>query len=182
MSVHFIRPRVSDLCFYVYGRSLHPELFDIFARKRIVTGDHDLVVSITRTGHFWSLQLPDQSIAEVAGRRTDRLPHRFRLLSYRLRGEHNETLAYPAGLRYHMSFSVERLEPEVFVAVHEELAEVSRRREGLFYSFRAHQRLALPPVAHVHFELGARRLSLQSFHTFPHDLTVVRTLSLIERD
>jgi len=182
MSVRFIRPRVSDLCFYVYGRSLHPELFDIFARKRIIGGGHDLMVSITRTGHFWSLQLPDQSISEVAGRRTDLLPHRCRLLSCRLRGEHNETLVYPAGLRYHTSFNVERMDPDVFVAMHEELSEAGRMRNGLFYSFRAHQRLALPPLAHVNFELGPKRISLHSYHTFPHDLTVVRTQSLIERD
>ena len=34
MSVEIVRPRVGDLIFQLYGRPLHPELFDILAVAR----------------------------------------------------------------------------------------------------------------------------------------------------
>src|SRR5947207_12497874 len=51
MNVFLPRPRVSDLVFELYGRPLHPELFDILAVRKIQHNGADLTVRITRTGH-----------------------------------------------------------------------------------------------------------------------------------
>ena len=54
MKVPSLRPRVSDLVFQLYGRPLHPELFDILAVRKIQRADYELIVRITRTGHVIS--------------------------------------------------------------------------------------------------------------------------------
>ena len=35
MNSYIVRPRVSDLVFRLYGRPLHPELFEILAVRKI---------------------------------------------------------------------------------------------------------------------------------------------------
>ena len=54
MGVYFLRPPVCELVFQLYGRPLHPELFDILAVRKIRREDYDLTVRITRTGHVIS--------------------------------------------------------------------------------------------------------------------------------
>src|SRR5262249_19637196 len=51
MGVDIIRPRVGDLVFQLYGRPLHPELFDILAFRKVQREDYELTLRITRTGH-----------------------------------------------------------------------------------------------------------------------------------
>src|SRR5438876_10313523 len=94
MGVYSLRPRVSDLVFQLYGRPLHPELFDILASRKIQREDYELTVWITRTGHVISWDNRDVHLSEVAAASDEPLPERRRLLSYKLRGEQNDTLSY----------------------------------------------------------------------------------------
>src|SRR4051812_30801658 len=109
MSVDIVRPRVCELVFQLYGRPLHPELFDILAVRKVQQGDFDLTVRITRTGHVISWENRDVHLTEVAASAEDPLPEKRRLLSYRLRGEHSDTLLCAHGISYQMSFQVEVL-------------------------------------------------------------------------
>jgi hypothetical protein len=180
MGVSFLRPRVSDLVFQLYGRPLHPELFDILAQRKIQRGDFELTVRITRTGHVVSWDSRDVHLTEVAAAADQPLPERRRLLSHRLRQEHSDTLACAHGVSYQMSFQVEVLPPEIFLHVHEEiLADGSKR--GLLHNFQPHHRLALAPVGFVSADARPGCLFLSAFHTFPEEYTVVKTQSLIER-
>src|SRR5438128_12657849 len=111
MSVQLLRPRVSDLVFQVYGRPLHPELFDILAVRKIQREDYELTVRITRTGHVITWENRDVFLTEVAAAADEPLPERRRLLSYRLRGEHGGTLACAHGVTYQTTFPVETLAP-----------------------------------------------------------------------
>src|SRR5437764_10570171 len=105
MSVDFsLRPRVADLVFQLYGRPLHPELFDILAVRKIQREDYDLTVRITRTGHVISWTNRNVQLTEVATAADQPLPESRRLLSDRLRGEHNRTLTCAHGIQYQTSF------------------------------------------------------------------------------
>src|SRR6202035_3685242 len=120
MSVDIIRPRVCDLIFQVYGRPLHPEFFDILATRKIQREDYELTVRITRTGHVISWGNREVYLTEVAA--SDQpLPEKRRLLHYRLRGEHSDTVACANGISYQTSFQVEVLPPEIFLHVHDEI-------------------------------------------------------------
>src|SRR5436189_6409972 len=95
MGVDFLRPRVAELVFHLYGRPLHPELFDILAVRKVQREDYELTVRITRTDHVITWENRDVCLTEVAGAADQPLPERRRLLSYRLRREHCRTLACP---------------------------------------------------------------------------------------
>jgi hypothetical protein len=180
MGVYLTRPRVSDLVFQVYGRPLHPELFDILAVRKVRREDYELTVRITRTGHVISWENADVYLSEVAAAGDDPLPERRRLLSWRLRGERSDTLACAHRVHYQTTFQVEVLPPEIFLHVHDEiLCDGSKR--GLLHHFRPHHRLSLSPLGLVTVEARPGCLFLSTFHTFPDEHTVVKTQSLIEK-
>ncbi len=180
MGVYLVRPRVADLVFQLYGKPLHPELFDILASRTVRRDDWELTVRITRTGHAVHWHNRDVCLTEVAAAVEQELPQGRRLLSYRLRGEHSGTLACAHGVHYQTTFQVEVLPPEIFAHVHEEILADGDKR-GLLHHFQPHHRLALAPLGLVAVESRAGCLFLSAFHTFPEEHTVVKSQSLIEK-
>lgn len=180
MSVSLLRPRVSDLAFQLYGRPLHPELFDILAIRKIQREDYELTVRITRTGHVITWENRHLHLTEVTASADQCLPERRRLLFHRLRGEHSDSLPCSHGIAYQMSFQVEVLPQEVFLHVHDEIL-ADGGKHGLMYNFQPHHRLALAPLGLVTAEARAGCLILTSFHTFPDENTVVKSQTLIEK-
>src|SRR5208282_5973877 len=109
MGVYLLRPRVADLVFQLYGRPLHPELFDILAVRKLQREDYELTVRITRTGHVISWEKNDVLLTEVTAAAEQELPERRRLLNYRLRNEQTVRLVCAHGIHYEASFQVEIL-------------------------------------------------------------------------
>ena len=180
MSAVLLRPPVGDLIFRLYGRPLHPELFDILAVRKIRREDYELSVWITRTGHVISWENPDVFLTETAASYDQTLPDRRRLLHYRLRYEQTGRLLCAHGISYQMSFQVEVLPPEVFLTVHDEIRADGEKR-GLLHHFPAAHRFEVPPLGFVTADARPGCLLLSTFHTFPGEYTVVKTQSLIER-
>lgn len=179
MNQLLVRPKVSDLVFHLYGKPLHPELFETLAMRKVRHQNYEVVIRITRTGHVISWQNGDVILTEIADV-DQNLPATRRLLSYRLRGEHTGTWKHGPGLDYQMNFQVERLQPEIFLHVHDEiLAEGTRH--GLLHNFQPNHRLAIAPLGYVTVEARNGCLFLTSFHTFPDEHTVIKSQSLIEQ-
>jgi hypothetical protein len=178
MSVFLVRPRVADLHFQLYGRSLHPELFDILAVRRIERDRFQLAIHITRTGHFISWRHGDQCLTEAADAVAD-LAQSRRLLSYRLRGEHAATIRLAQNLTYQASFQSETLAPEIFQHVHEEILNDGSKR-GLLHNFQTSHRLGLSPLGFVCAEMRPGCLFWSAFHTFPEENTVIKSQTLLE--
>ncbi|MBV9124447.1 MAG: DUF2617 family protein [Planctomycetes bacterium] len=179
MSVFSLRPRVSDLVFQLYGRPLHPELFDILAVRKVQREDYELTLRITRTGHVISWENRDVYLTEVTAAAEQSLPEKRRLLSYRLRGEHSGRLTCAFGVSYQTSFQVETLTPEIFLHVHDEILADGGKR-GFLHNFQPNHRLALAPLGFIAAEARSSCLFLSTFHTFPDEHTVVKSQSLIE--
>jgi hypothetical protein len=180
MGVNLIRPRVNNLVFQVFGRPLHPELFDLLAVHKVKREDYTLIVRLTRTGHVISWNSPDVFLTEVAAAGDDPLPKGRRLRFWRLRGEGSDTLVCPRHITYQTAFQVEVLPSEIFLNVHDEILADGRKR-GLLYHFQPNHRLSLSPLSLITVEARPGCLFLATFHTFPDDNAVVKTQSLIEK-
>ena len=181
MGVSYLRPPVGDLIFQLYGRPLHPELFDILAARKTRFEDYELTVRITRTGHVISWDSPNVHLTEVTAAADQELPRGRRLLHYRLRQEQCGRLSCAHGIRYEMSFQVETLPEELFAHVHAEIVADGSKR-GFLHNFPAHHHWTLAPLGFVTADARPGCLILTTFHTFPGEHTVVKTQSLIERD
>jgi hypothetical protein len=179
MNANLIRPRVADLVFQLYGRPIHPELFEILAIRRIERDDYRLTVQITRTGHVISWENRDVFLTEVAAAGDQPLPQKRRLLHRRLCQEQTTAMTCAHGVHYQAGFQVEVMQPEIFVHVHDEIIADGLKR-GLLHNFQPQPRFSLPPLGFVTAEARPGCLFLSSFHTFPEEHTVVKTQSLIE--
>lgn len=174
-----VRPKVTELVFQLYGRSLHPELFKIHARRTIDRGGYSAVVSITTTGHLITWRKDGLTLTEIATAASEPLPQKRRLISHRLAGEHSDRMECRGGVSYQTCFQLESIDPDVFWGFQQELV-VEGAKQGLLHRFESGGRMALGAVSLITLETRARGLLVQCFHTFPNDLSVVKTQSLFE--
>jgi hypothetical protein len=179
MSTFLIRPPVSELVFQLYGRPLHPELFDILTVRKFQRDDYELRIWITRTGHVFTWENEDVLLTEVAD--TDQaISDKRRLMRYRMRGEHSARLVCSHGIVYQTSFQVETLPEEIYLHVHDEiLADAGKR--GILHNFQPNHRLAVAPLGYVVVEPRPQCLLLTTFHTFPEENTIIKSQTLIEK-
>lgn len=179
MNIDVARPRVADLVFQVYGKPLHPELFDILAHRRVEHEDAVVHVRITGAGHVVSWENADVLVTEIA--EVDRqLSEQRRLMRFRMRGEHVCSLECGHGISYQTSFQVETMSPTTFQNFHDEIA-ADGEKSGLIHHFHTSHRWALSPLGFLKVEAKPRCLLVSAFHTFPDENTVVKSQTLIER-
>jgi hypothetical protein len=174
-----VRPKVAELVFQLYGRSLHPELFQVHTSRTVERGGYKATIDITTTGHVVTWRYHGLTITEVATSAHHPLPQKRRLLSYRLKGQRGDRVECRGGATYQVNFALEPVEPEVFWTFQQELA-FDGERQGMLYKFDSSGRMALGALSYINVETRSRSLLVQAFHTFPDDCAIVKSQSLFE--
>lgn len=174
-----VRPKAADLVFHLYGRSLHPELFEVSASRSIERGGYRAELSLTTSGHLVTWRRDGLVLTEVATHAGQPLPQRRRLLAHRVANERSDRVECHGGTTYQACFQLERIDAEVFWVFQEELAAAGARR-GLMHRFASVGRLNTAAVSWISVETRPHALLVQAFHTFPDDLAVMKTQSLFE--
>jgi len=179
MNLLLVRPRVADLVFHLYGKPLHPELFDILAARTVQRDGYEVRVWITRTGHVISFENDDVLLTEVAD--VDQsFSDKRRFLHYRMRGEHTGRFLCCNNILYQTSFQVETVSEDVFHHIHDEILADSVKR-GILHNFQPNHRLAIAPLGYVVVEAKHTSLHFATFHTFPEENTIIKSQTLIEK-
>lgn len=174
-----VRPRASELVFQLYGRVLHPELFEICATRSIDRGVYAATIAVTGFGHVIGWRHGGLTLTEVTTAAGEPLPLKRRLLSHRIGGERSDRLECRGGVRYETCFQLERVDAEVFWGLQQEFAAAGARR-GLLHRFEPQGRMVLGALSWIDVETRPRSLLVQAFHTFPDDLAIVKSQSLFE--
>lgn len=174
-----LRPKVGELVFQLYGRGLHPELFEICATRTIDRGGYAASISITSAGHLVTWRKDGLTLTEVATSVSQPLPQKRRLLSHRLAGERSDRMECRGGAAYETCFQLETVQQEVFWSFQQELVEAGLKR-GLLHRFESGGRVALGAVSWIDVETRPRSLIIQAFHTFPDDMAIVKSQSMFE--
>jgi hypothetical protein len=172
-----VRPRIAELVFQLYGRSLHPELFEIHHTRQIERGGYVATIQITNAGHVVSWQFGNITLTEVAASAQHPLPQRRRLMSHRLKGKCSDHVECRGGIHYQVEFSLEPVEKEAFWNYQKELTEASTKN-SLVHCFEPSARFGLGAMSYVHLESRDRSLKVQAFHTFPDDYAIVKSQSV----
>ena len=173
-----VRPKVAELVFQLYGRPLHPELFEVYQSRSIQRGNYEAKIDITSAGHVVTWRYGGMTLTEVAASAQHPLPEKRRLMSYSLKGQRNDRVECRGGIRYEVSFQLEPVEPEVFWTFQQELAQ-DGLRQGMLQKFNASGRMALGALSYINVEMRTRKLFIQAFHTFPDDYAIVKSQSMI---
>ena len=174
-----VRPKVAELAFQLFGRALHPELFEVHKSRSLTRGDYSARIEITTAGHVVTWRYRGLTLTEVACSAQHPLPERRRLLSYRLKGERSDRVECRGGIVYQTSFQLESVAPELFWDFQDELTK-DGDKQGLIHTFDSSGRMALGAISYIHAETRNRSLLVQAFHTFPDDYAIVKIQSAFE--
>lgn len=179
-----VRPRITELVFQLYGRPLHPELFEVHREKRIERDGYTAAVQITSAGHVVCWQRDGLILTEVATSAQSPLPNKRRLMSHPLTGSRTDGLECRGGAKYHVEFALERVDSEAFFTYQKEFALAGAREgqsdDALLHNFDPSGRFDLGALSYVHFESRERSLKIQALHTFPDDYAILKTQSVFK--
>ena len=174
-----VRPKVAELQFQLYGRVLHPELFDVHLSRTVERGGYSATIDITSAGHVVTWRYGGLTLTEVAAASNHPLPEQRRLLKYKLTGQRTDQIECRGGVTYKVSFQLEPVPPEVFWTFQQELAKDGKRK-GMLHMFQSSGRMALGALSYINLETRDRSLLTQAFHTFPDDCAMVKVQSLFQ--
>ncbi len=171
-----VRPKIAELLFQLYGRPLHPELFEVYQTRSLERSRYTAKIQITSAGHLISWQHDRTFLTEVAAAANHPLPENNRLISRRLRGEQSDSVECECGSRYKVQFELDSIAPEVFWSFQQKLAKDDNRK-GMLHSFDSSGRVAMGAMSYINIESREKNLLVQSFHTFPDDSAIVKSES-----
>lgn len=171
-----VRPKVAELTFKVYGRALHPELFEVLQTRHVERNGFQAKIDITSAGHVVTWRYEGQTLTEVASASNHPLPEKRRLISHRLNGNMSDTISCRCGTKYDVSFQLEPAEPEMFWAFQQQLI-ANEQRQGMLHTFDASGRVPMGAISYIHMETRDKTLLIQAFHTFPDDCAIVKSQS-----
>ena len=174
-----VRPKVAELVFQVYGRALHPELFEVHQSRVVERGGYQARIDITNAGHVVTWRYDGITLAEVAAAANHPLPQRRRLISHQLRGQRTDCVNCRGGVTYQVGFQLEPVDAEIFWTFQQELVNEGERK-GMLHTFESSGRVAMGAISYINVEARNRCFLVQAFHTFPDDFAIVKSQSLYE--
>ncbi|WP_146445605.1 DUF2617 family protein [Botrimarina colliarenosi] len=151
-----VRPKIAELVMQLYGRPLHPELFEVFAQKRLERGKvappprvvtaadvvadeeahrdatgYEAVIQITSAGHVVRWRQGGMTLTEVCASSHQPLPTRRRLMSHRLEGERTERVECRGGVVYETNLALETASTEALQSYQQEFDLMSLQGSSL---------------------------------------------------
>lgn len=171
-----VRPKVAELAYHVYGRPLHPELFEIHAQQVFQRAGYKLQLSVTSAGHVICLTRDEKVLTEVAGSAQHLLPKRRCLVEGSLSHSHHETLDFKDEISYDSQFSLDAVPSTMFLQLQEEIEQFGTEN-ALFHGFDSSGRIAHGAFSFMHVQAREESVMVKSVHTFPDDQLVVKSVS-----
>jgi hypothetical protein len=179
MGVSSGRSRVADVTFQVFNRVVHPDWFATRAFRRIEQLGWEADLRIIEGGHAAVFRCGSIRLTEILCGPETSLPQCGLIFNSHVRQERSMILRPGGTIEYQSCIDVERVDPEIFRHLCEEI-RLDGSRERLFHHFQSSNRLAPEPISHVLCSARVNDLSIQSFHTFPDECAIIRTQSLFE--
>ena len=170
-----VRPKITELNFNLFARSVHPELFEVCASRSFERELYKLNLSITRDGHLISFSHDDCLLTEVSASAFHPLPTQGRLISHAVE-KANHNLSRLRNIKYQSSVELEAVNPQIFVTIQQQL-DARMECEGLVHRFDSNGRTAFGAVSYMHVQSFFNHVLVRSFHTFPDTCAVMKSES-----
>jgi hypothetical protein len=169
---------VADLRLSIYLRALHPEFFEIRARRPFGHGSFEGDVWLLDSGHVITFVDGPTAITEVVAPRELELPSRGLARSVDLVGERDHRFETRGEIVYHMAYQVDTESPATYLREAEEL--LASARQGHLFIESPHE-AAKRPFSYAVPEPKGNGLLVMTWHGFPAENTILKTQTLIER-
>jgi hypothetical protein len=183
MAVEYTSRKAHRQAFALYGRSLHPELFDIFVEREIYRDFYAATFWVIGSSHVVTFSAGRRILTEIVADRDLELPVQFKIGAFRFghnpqsRFRYDDGVAYDARFDYHVCKDRDAFARKLRDIKHTVVAN------GVYHVFDdgpaggAGENARLPTVTAVGFSPQQRSLNVRTYHTFPEELTVIETHS-----
>jgi hypothetical protein len=170
---------VNELTFSLYQRHLHPELFTIYARRLLKTHSYEATIWVTGCSHVVTVYAKDSSLSEVISTPGQLLPDRFLIDRFQFQGQRTHQCKLSQGISYQTEFQVEKMSANLYKQSHTDIQKFARTR-GVFVDFSHFDTDGLNPFSYIDYEARKNELNIHTFHAYPDQMTIIKTLSLFE--
>jgi len=171
---------VNELVFSLYQRPLHPELFNIFAKRRLKTEKYEAFIWVTGCSHVVSVFVKkDLCLSELITTPEQMLPRRGLIERFGFKGRRAHKYTLGRGLSYMTDFQVEKMSANLYRQSHTDLEKFARNR-GVFVNFSQLPPSGLEPFSYIDFEARHNELHIHAFHAYPDQVTIIKTQSLFD--
>jgi hypothetical protein len=173
------RPKLNDLAFQVFSRTIHPEWLEVRTHHRLIHEGWDADVRVINGGHAIHWRFDSYRMTEILTCPDPSLPETGRLFQTPVRRERSKSLSLDGFVDYQTTMDIERCDAQVFDHLCNE-ATLDAKREGLYFAFSSKNRLMPAAISLIRYETRSNGLSIHSFHSFPQERVILRTHSLFE--
>jgi len=174
-----INVAVEGLTFSLFQRPLHPELFQIYAHRKLKTEKYEAAIWITGCTHVVSVFAGDLCLTEVVSPPGQMLPQRGLIERFQFRGPKTHKCTLSRGVSYMTDFQVEKMSKNLYRQSHLDLEKFAKNR-GVFVKFIDHETDGLQPFCYIDFEARKNELHVHTFSAYPDQITIVKTQSLFD--
>jgi hypothetical protein len=179
MELPQINVSIEELEFSLYQRPLHPELFQIYARRQIKLGDYEADIWVTGCTHVVTVYGTESCLTEVVSVPGQMLPQRGLVERFRFRGQRAHKCSVSRGLNYMTDFQVDKMSPNLYRQSYIDLERLARNR-GIFVKFPGLEVGGLQPFCYLDFEARKTELCVNSFAAYPDQVVMIKTQSLFD--
>jgi hypothetical protein len=170
---------IEELTFSLFQRTVHPELFQIYAKRQLKTDKYEANIWITGCTHVASLHAKNVCLTEVVSAPGQMLPQRGLIERFRFRGPRSHKCTLSRGLSYMTDFQIEKMSANLYRQSHIDLEKFARNR-GVFVKFPALEVDGLQPFCYIDYEARQSELHIHTFAAYPDQVTMIKTQSLFD--
>lgn len=169
-----VRPKITEINFHLFARSVHPELVQRCASRTVQRDNYQLGLNITTDGHLISFRHQGCVYSEVVAAASHELPSQCRLISHVVDGSKvNGPTMYEDLIGYQSNVSMDLVDPKVFVTIQQQL-DKRIETDGLVHRFQSNGRLGFGAVSYMHAQSFINHIRIRAFHTFPETCAVLK--------
>ena len=170
---------VEELSFSLFQRPLHPELFQIYAKRQLLTEKYETLIWVTGCTHVVSVFAGEVCLSEVVSTPGQMLPERGLIERFHFSGQKTHKCTLSRGVNYMTEFQVEKMSPNLYRQSHTDLERFARNR-GVFVKFPRLEVGGLQPFCYIDFEARKTELHIHTFAAYPDQVTMIKTQSLFD--
>jgi hypothetical protein len=179
MELPQINIAIEELTFSLFQRPLHPELFQIYAKRQLRTGKYEADIWVTGCTHVISVCAGDVYLSEVISSPGQMLPRRGLIERFQFHGPRSHKCTLSRGVSYMTDFQIEKMSPNLYRQSHIDLEGFARSR-GVFVKFPGLEIGGLQPFCYIDFEARQAELHIHTFAAYPDQVTMIKTQSLFD--
>jgi hypothetical protein len=174
-----INVAIEELSFSLFQRPLHPELFTVYASRKLRAEKYEAHIWVTGCTHVISVFSADVCLTEVISGPGQMLPQRGLIERFQFHGPRSHKCTLSRGVSYMTDFQVEKMSANLYRQSHIDLERFGRER-GVFVKFPELEIDGLQPFCYVDFEARRTELQIHTFAAYPDQIAMIKTQSLFD--